>query len=258
MSTSPEEPALPLIIVHAEAGASARRRVSDFLEAAGARPGEVQHLLAVIEAGAVEGAHAEAAEDTQLPTGSSDEFGEGWLGAVQAVTSRLTHIADRTVRQARATAAASKSPLAVSSPPARRSSMAVDAVGEEQVHRVLEAAERIFVSRTGCTGYDRDLSEEILTVVLKAVSAEQQDSYVRQLEAFAEANGERLAKLFSRYGPGGRFEDRNLCYLTHQPESVVVCERLDVVPMRLAGVWNDEIDAELTLERFTKYWRFGL
>jgi hypothetical protein len=38
----------------------------------------------------------------------------------------------------------------------------------------------------------------------------------------------------------------------------VVCERLDTVPMRLDGVWNDEIDAELTLERFTKYWRFGL
>ncbi|QIY93054.2 hypothetical protein HEP87_00960 [Streptomyces sp. S1D4-11] len=212
----------------------------------------------MIEAGAVEGAHAEAAEDTQVPTGSSDEFGEGWLAAVQAVTSRLTHIADRTVRQARATAAAPKSPLAASSPPARRSPTAVDAVGEEQVHRVLEAAERIFVSLTGYTGYDRDLSEDILAVVLKAVSAEQQDGYVRQLEAFAEAYRERLVKLYSRYGPGGTSADESRCYLTHQPESVVVCERLDTVPLWLDGVWNDEIDAELTLERFTKYWRFGL
>lgn len=76
MSTSPEEPALPPIAVHAEAAASARRRVSDLLEAAGAWPGEVQHLLAVIEAGAVEGAHSEIAEDTRAPVGSSDEFGE--------------------------------------------------------------------------------------------------------------------------------------------------------------------------------------
>jgi hypothetical protein len=30
----------------------------------------------MIEAGAVEGAHAEVAEDTQVPAGSSDEFGE--------------------------------------------------------------------------------------------------------------------------------------------------------------------------------------
>jgi hypothetical protein len=111
--------------------------------------------------------------DTQVPAGSSDEFGEGWLGAVQAVTSRLTHIADRTVRQARATAAAPKSPLALSSPPPRRSPTAVDAVGEEQVHRVREVAERIFVFLTGHTGYDRDLSQEILAVVLTCVSAEQ-------------------------------------------------------------------------------------
>ncbi|MFD7488514.1 hypothetical protein [Streptomyces mirabilis] len=190
MSTSPEEPALPPITVHAEAAAGARRRVSALLEAAGARPGEVQHLLAMIEAGAVEGAHAEAAQDTQAPAGSSDEFGEGWLGALQAVTSRLTHIADRTVRQARATTAAPELPPAVSSPPPRRWPTAVEAVGEEQVHRVLEAAERTFVSLTGYTGYDRDLSEEILTVVLKCVGAEQQDGYVRQLEAFAEANRE--------------------------------------------------------------------
>jgi hypothetical protein len=258
MGTSPEEPALPLIVVHAEAAASARRRVSDLLEAAGARPGEIQHLLAVIEAGAVEGAHAEVAEDTQVPPGSSDEFGEGWLGAVQAVTSRLTHIADRTVRQARATAAAPKSPLVVSSPPARRSPMAVDAVGEEQVHRVLEAAERIFVSLTGHTGYDRDLSQEILTVVLARVSAEQQDGYLQQLEAFAEANRERLGQMYGKYGPGGKSADESRCYLTHQPESVVVCERLDTVPLWLEGVWNEELEAELTLERFTGYWRFGL
>ncbi|MFB8166209.1 hypothetical protein G3I31_07365 [Streptomyces sp. SID9913] len=126
------------------------------------------------------------------------------------------------------------------------------------MHQVLEAAERIFVSLTGYTGYDRDLSEDILSVVLKAVSAEQQDGYVQRLEAFAEDNRERLAQLYGRYGPGGPFEDEDRCYLTHRPESVVVCERLDTVPLWLDGVWNNEIDAELVLERFTKFWRFGL
>ncbi len=38
----------------------------------------------------------------------------------------------------------------------------------------------------------------------------------------------------------------------------MVCERLDTVPMWLAAVWNDELDAELTLERFTNLWRYGL
>ncbi|MFJ5730993.1 hypothetical protein [Streptomyces paradoxus] len=72
------------------------------------------------------------------------------------------------------------------------------------MHQVLEAAERVFVSLTGYTGFDRDLSEEILTVVLKSVSAEQQEGYVRQLEAFAGANRERLGQLYGKYGRVGR------------------------------------------------------
>ncbi|WP_331744132.1 hypothetical protein OG747_49825 (plasmid) [Streptomyces sp. NBC_01384] len=232
--------------------------MAGLLEAAGATPGEAQQLLAVIEAGAVEGAHVEVTGlHTQAPAGSSDEFGEGWLGAVQAVASRLTHIADRTVHQARAAAAAPEPPPPVPSPAPGRSPAAVDAVGEEQVHRVLEAAERSFVSLTGYSRYDRDLSQEILAVVLKCVGAEQQDGYAEQLEAFAKADRERLVMLFSQYGPGGAFADESRCYLTYQPESIVVCERLDTVPMWLAGVWNNELDAELTLECFTTYWRFG-
>ncbi|MFB7418267.1 hypothetical protein ACFC1L_27035 [Streptomyces sp. NPDC056210] len=59
MSTSPEKPALPLITVHAKAAASAQRRVSDLLETTGARPQEIQHLLAVIKAGALESTHVD-------------------------------------------------------------------------------------------------------------------------------------------------------------------------------------------------------
>jgi hypothetical protein len=50
----------------------------------------------------------------------------------------------------------------------------------------------------------------------------------------AEAVGELLA-------------DESHCYLTHQPEGGVVCERLDSVPMWLEAVWNEEIDASLRL-----------
>ncbi|MFJ8510006.1 hypothetical protein [Streptomyces avermitilis] len=89
--------------------------------------------------------------------------------------------ADRTVRRTRVAADAPEPPPAVSSLTPRRSRTAVDAVGEEQVYRVMEAAERIFASLTGCAGYDRDLSEEILAVVPKCVGAQQQDGCVRQL-----------------------------------------------------------------------------
>lgn len=47
------------------------------------------------------------------------------------------------------------------------------------MHRVLDAAERSFVPLTGYAGFDRDLSQEILAVVLKSVSAEDQDGYAR-------------------------------------------------------------------------------
>nr|WSZ20577.1 hypothetical protein OH837_48500 [Streptomyces canus] len=41
----------------------------------------------------------------------------------------------------------------------------------------------------------RDLLEGILMVVLKAVSAEQQEGYVGQLEAFADIRRDRLGRL---------------------------------------------------------------
>ncbi|KAF2774936.1 hypothetical protein STPH1_7123 [Streptomyces sp. OM5714] len=33
----------------------------------------------------------------------------------------------------------------------------------------------------------------------------------------------------------------------------MVCERLDTVRMWLRSVWNNEIDAETVLERFTRF-----
>lgn len=50
----------------------------------------------VIEADAVEGARAQIAElVTRAPAGGSDEFGAGWLGAVQAVVDRLVSASAR-------------------------------------------------------------------------------------------------------------------------------------------------------------------
>lgn len=258
MSQHPQRRQLPLIAVYGETAAKAEQRVTELLDAAGASPAEVHTLIAAIQAGAVEGAQGEVIElDTQAPSGSSDHH-EVWFRAVEAIAGRLAHIADRTVQQARTAASVPDPPPIVSRSEPNSLPTPVDSVGEDQVHQVLEAAERIFVSLTGYAGFDRDLSEEILAVVLKSVSAEEQESYVTQLEAFAEANRERLGQLYGKYGPGGKFGDESRCYLTHQPESVVVCERLDTVPMWLTSVWNNEIDAETVLERFTHLWRFGL
>jgi hypothetical protein len=101
----------------------------------------------------VEGAHGEVIElDTQAPSGNSDQVHEGWLRAVEAIAGRLAHIADRTLRHAQAAPAALETPSAAPSRTPNSLPTPVDSVGEEQVHRVLEAAERIFVLRRGVRG----------------------------------------------------------------------------------------------------------
>lgn len=254
MGNGTQQAALPPVIVHGAEAANARRRVAALLEAAGARPDEVGNLIATIEAGAVEGTSEEIAANP-APAGASAEFAKGWHACIASATSTLARISDRTIRQAQeATRAPSPTLPPAPAPVARLVPGVVDDAGRE---RILEAAEQIYVSVTGYTEFDRDLSLEVLPVVLRCLSADEQDGYVRQLQAFAETNRERLATLYAGYGPGGTSEDESRCYLTHQPESIVVCERLSTVPMLLDAVWNEELDAEMVLERFTTYWRFG-
>ncbi|MEU1500555.1 hypothetical protein [Streptomyces sp. NPDC005732] len=255
MGEDTERAALPLVVVHGAAAADARRRVAVLLAAAGARPDEVRRLIAGIEAGAVEGAGESVVAMCPAPAEASAQFEKGWYAAIESTTGVLADLSDRTVRQAAAASDAHEA-----SPPASSAGRHVvpASVDDARAERIPQAAERIYVSLTGYTGFDRDLSREILPVVLKCLSADEVDGYEAQLEAFAESQQGRLAQLYALYGPGGSFADESRCYLPYQPESVVVCERLSTVPMWLEGVWNDELDAELTLERFTKFWRFGL
>jgi hypothetical protein len=124
------------------------------------------------------------------------------------------------------------------------------------VERVLETAARIFVKLTGRTEYSREASLEILPVVLTAVGAEEQAGYVARLEDFAARNRDRLAELYRKYGPGGDLAALDLSGLTDQPESLVICERLDAGPLWLEGVWEGELE-ESMLERFARLWKFG-
>lgn len=77
MEQHAERAELPLIIMHGAEAERAQRRVAALLESAGARPEEVQHLIAAIEAGAVEGAYGEVAWTTTPLAGRSAEFVAG-------------------------------------------------------------------------------------------------------------------------------------------------------------------------------------
>ncbi|MET7695696.1 hypothetical protein ABZT06_48900 [Streptomyces sp. NPDC005483] len=105
MSHHPPRRPLPLIAVRAETAANAEQWVTELLDATGASPGEVHTLIAHIRAGAVEGAQGEViALETQAPADASDQVQEGWHRAVETISDRLAHIADRTVHQARTAA----------------------------------------------------------------------------------------------------------------------------------------------------------
>lgn len=71
--------------------------------------------------------------------------------------------------------------------------------------------------------------------------------------AVATSNHGCLAKQYRKYGPGVKLAKLERSGLTEQPESLVICERLDAAPMRLQGVWDGELE-ELMLERFTQLW----
>ncbi|MFJ4536641.1 hypothetical protein ACIP39_11825 [Streptomyces tibetensis] len=133
-------------------GRASRRR--------GASPDEIHTLVAAIQAGAVEGAHREViGMDTRTPSGSGDQVHEDWLRAVEAIASSLTHIADRTVRHAESKAAALETPpLAPSQTAPCSLPTAVNSMREEQVQRVLEAAETIFVSLRDHTSHTEIIS----------------------------------------------------------------------------------------------------
>lgn len=94
------------------------------------------------------------------------------------------------------------------------------------------------------------MSREILSVALLSVSAEDQAGYPQQLEVFADRNRDRLTALFRTYGPGGKLADLDRSGLSHQPISVVLCERIDTSRPWLEGVWDGELEKSL-LERFS-------
>lgn len=254
--SEPTQQRMMAIAVYGDRAAAATEHVTSLLTGAGVAPEEILELLAVIRAGAVESAQNDVLALAEQPLGSSTSLlVEGWGAAVRAAAAELAHIADRTIARAKS-AAAPAAQAALASPSHALTSTVIAEVPQDQVERVLETAERIFAELTGRSDYCRETSLEMLPVVLRAVSAEQQAGYVAQLEDFAARNRGRLMELYSKYLPGGALAVLDRSGLTDQPESLVICERLDAAPVWLQGVWEGELE-ESMLERFADLWKFG-
>ncbi|MFB7896164.1 hypothetical protein ACFC1B_07515 [Streptomyces xiamenensis] len=87
-----------------------------------------------------------------------------------------------------------------------------------------------------------EASDEILTVALSAVREDERDGYTRRLEAFAQEHRERLEELLRAYGPGSVPASHGRYMLVGQPESLILCERMETAPFHLRGAWSDELD----------------
>ncbi|WP_406434504.1 hypothetical protein [Streptomyces sp. NBC_01589] len=64
--------------------------------------------------------------------------------------------------------------------------------------------------------------------------------YVQRLEAFTDQHRERLQELLRAYGPGSAPAEHGRYALVGQPESLVICERLESTPSLPIGVWSEE------------------
>lgn len=93
---------------HQREATSARFTVFQSLAAAGIGHEQADNIVAMLEAGAVAGAHTWISESSP-PHGSEPRFEDGWFAGVRDVADYLLRIADTTATTGRGRAASSRS-----------------------------------------------------------------------------------------------------------------------------------------------------
>ena len=108
-----------------------------------------------------------------------------------------------------------------------------DLPGYEEA-RMLETLERHFYA-LAARPTDIELSRHVLGALALTLGAEEVAAYETTLAEFVEANREKLEEIFTDYAD----DDRNP--LLSQPECLLVFERLNADPFRLAQVWDERL-----------------
>ncbi|WP_434598012.1 hypothetical protein [Streptomyces sp. A5-4] len=230
---------------HQSEATAARFTVFQALAAVGIADEQANELVSRLEAGAVAGAHTWISESS-APHGSEERFEDGWFAGVRDVATYLLRIADTTAtaQRGRATPNTLLVPhLEQPAPPAPKET------SEERPAAVLDAKD-VLTAAQRCTWALTDpgnflipaASEEILAVALSAVRRNERDGYAQRLEAFAEQHREHLAELLRAYGPGSRPASRGRYALIGQPETLIICERMEAAPFLLRSRWEKELE----------------
>jgi hypothetical protein len=108
------------------------------------------------------------------------------------------------------------------------------------IEELINAAEAQFYHFTD-VNYDRALSRFVLSEIAEALPADQSSAYADRLKAFADTHSAKLTAIFERY------RDIDNPQLVHQPESIIVFERLESDAYTLRAAWDprlpiDELD----------------
>ncbi|MFD4866857.1 hypothetical protein [Streptomyces sp. NPDC058412] len=176
----------------------------------------------------------------------------------------LTHLAHHGLDLVKATVrtgdrAALSEPVGVGQPAVRDANAEEGSEAPtELVERVLDICGRHYtgVTSTNAAQWDKELSRELLGLALRTVRPADREAYPQALEEYLASNRARLEKLWRIYGPDGVFP-QGVYHLIEQPESFVLCERIDRAPMWLKGVWGKECESDTPLERLEEAWLYG-
>lgn len=122
----------------------------------------------------------------------------------------------------------------------RRVDLIVSAAGYP-IEELVNAAEAQFYQFAD-VNYDRALSRFVLSEIAGTLPAEPSASYAERLKAFSSSNSAKLADIFERY------RESDISQIVHQPESIIIFERLDSDAYTLRAAWEsrlpvDELDS---------------
>ncbi|MFI9176171.1 hypothetical protein [Streptomyces lincolnensis] len=257
---------LTRISQHQSEAVTARIAVLEALARAGVSIAQADELVSKLEAGAVAGAHTWVSENSP-PHDAEQAFQKGWFRGVRSVASQLLQIADTTAAQ-RGRAESNALPMATGSAKtlvAARGSAELQAgcvpVPSLDLLAQTEAsapaapldAEEVLAAAQRCTWALSDpgnwflpeASREVLNVALSAVREDERADYVQRLEEFADRHRERLEEMLHAYGPGSTPASHGRYVLVGQPESLIICERMETAPFHLRGRWNGELEDTL-------------
>jgi ppGpp synthetase/RelA/SpoT-type nucleotidyltranferase len=121
-----------------------------------------------------------------------------------------------------------------------RSVNQITAIPGYRIEELINVAESLFYQYAD-SAYDRALSRYVLSEIGTTLPTERTDEYAATLKDFAAENDVKLASIFRRYA------DLDSPVLIHQPEAIIVFERIAQDPYVLSDHWDghlpqDELD----------------